>query len=338
VVAPARALADEPPPRQDAAASEAVRAEAREAFRKGTELAKSARWDEALSNFERSYALHAHPITSYNIAYCERAVGHYTRAYLVFTRALREHSSGEAGTLPANLLTSTEKNLEQITERVARVRLSLKPPDARLLVDGRPLEVVDGADGSKLLLGGTREAGPSEKVPADVDVWLDPGSHVFVVSHEDAEDNVVTRRFAPGARETMELAAKAKTVVKVQTTEVKHERSKPLDPRWKFVAYGVGAAGLVAGGVAGMAALRKRSELVDECGPDRNQCPAQSQSGIDSMKHFADASTVGFVVGAVGISVGTLLWIFGGASEEKPVQAGYRLSVGPGSARFAGEF
>jgi hypothetical protein len=334
-VAPARA-AEEPTPPPNAATSDAVRADARDAFRKGTELAKSARWDEALSNFERSYALHAHPITSYNIAYCERAVGHYTRAYSVFMRALREHKAGEAGTLPANLLTSTEHNLEQIIERVARVRLSLKPMGARLLVDGRPLETAEAADGTKLLLGGTREAGPAEKIPVDTEVWLDPGSHVFVISHEDADDNVVTRRFAPGGRDTLELAAKAKAVVTIHTSPAKHEKSTSLDPTWKFVAYGVGAAGIVAGSVAGMAALRKRSELVDECGPDRNQCPPESQSGIDSMKRYADVSTVGFVVGAVGVSVGTLLWIFGGSSKEEPSRTG--LSVGPGSARLTGEF
>jgi hypothetical protein len=333
---PSRAAAEETVPKQGGAVNEAVRAEAREAFRKGTELAKNARWDEALSNFERSYALHAHPITSYNIAYCERAVGHYTRAYSVFMRARREHSSGEAGTLPANLLTSTEQHIEQITERVARVRLSVKPAGARLLVDGRPLEAAEGADGAKLLLSGTREAGPAERVPEDAEVWLDPGSHVFVISHEDADDNVVTRRFSPGARETLELAAKAKSVVTIRTDPVKSERSTSLDPKWKFVAYGVGAAGIVAGGVAGVAALRKRSELVDECGPDRNQCPPESQGGIDSMKRFADASTVGFVVGAVGISVGTLLWIFGGKSGDEPPRTG--LSIGAGSARLAGEF
>ena len=45
------------------------------AFREGTLLARQARWVDALDAFERSDALHAHAITTYNIGYCERLLG-----------------------------------------------------------------------------------------------------------------------------------------------------------------------------------------------------------------------------------------------------------------------
>src|SRR5262249_16858609 len=64
---PRRALADD-----DADA-------ARAAFVEGTTLVKNAQWAEALAAFERADKLKSHPVTTYNIAACERAMGRYTR-------------------------------------------------------------------------------------------------------------------------------------------------------------------------------------------------------------------------------------------------------------------
>src|SRR5262245_61280524 len=46
--------------------------EAREAFKLGAALAKQGQWVDALVAFQRSSDLKAHPITMYNVAYCER--------------------------------------------------------------------------------------------------------------------------------------------------------------------------------------------------------------------------------------------------------------------------
>src|SRR5947207_8021484 len=57
---------------------------ARDAFRQGSALARQGQWPEALTAFRRSAALKGHPITTYDIAYCERALGRYARASLHF--------------------------------------------------------------------------------------------------------------------------------------------------------------------------------------------------------------------------------------------------------------
>jgi hypothetical protein len=337
--APPAASSPEAP---ESGAADGARADAREAFRLGTSLARDARWDEALAAFERSYALQPHPITSYNIAFCERAVGHYTRAYVLLERALQEHEEGKLGVLTENLLSSARSHLEQVRQRVARVQVRVTPPDARLFVDGRPLEKVEDDESGTILLAGTREAGTAEALPeGGAEVWLDPGAHVFVVSHEGA-DTAMTRRFLPGTRGELELAARPKAVVEVArpapVAPVQTE-TPPPDRTWAYVALGTGAAGLIAGGITGWIALSKRSDLVDACGTSRKDCQPDDQSRIDSMNLFADLSTIGFAIGGAGVALGTVLWLTAGpASSGSADTARYELRVGPASASVAGRF
>src|SRR6187402_143183 len=74
------------PPKAKAAKVDAAKVDppqvvkARELFVRGTTLVQSAQWAEALDAFEQSAALRPHPITTYNIGACERALGRYTVA------------------------------------------------------------------------------------------------------------------------------------------------------------------------------------------------------------------------------------------------------------------
>ena len=74
-----------------------------------------------------------------------------------------------------------------------------------------------------------------------------------------------------------------------------------------FVAFGVGGAGLVVGAITGIIASGKASDLKAKCGPDKNTCPADSQSDIDSYKSVGTISTIGFVVAGVGGVTGLVL-------------------------------
>src|SRR5262245_55054923 len=61
---------------------------ARELYKSGIEDVKRERWSEALSAFESSAELRPHATTTFNIAACERALGHYTRAREILRQAL----------------------------------------------------------------------------------------------------------------------------------------------------------------------------------------------------------------------------------------------------------
>src|SRR6185437_8269134 len=93
--------------------------EAREAFRVGSALAKQAAWTDALASFERSAKLKPHAVTTYNIAFCERALGHFTRARHAFQHAL----DAPATELPPNLRDEALGYLAEIEKRLARITI-----------------------------------------------------------------------------------------------------------------------------------------------------------------------------------------------------------------------
>jgi len=72
-----------------------------------------------------------------------------------------------------------------------------------------------------------------------------------------------------------------------------------------YVAFGVGAAGLVVGGITGVIALGKSGDLKDKC-PDNN-CPSTEQDNVDSYKSVGTISTIGFIVAGVGGATGLVL-------------------------------
>ena len=70
-------------------------------------------------------------------------------------------------------------------------------------------------------------------------------------------------------------------------------------------AFGVAALGAAVGTVAGILALSKAGELKDRCGDTR--CRPEDEPLADEARARATVSTVGFVVGGVAATVGTIL-------------------------------
>src|SRR5258708_31920756 len=130
------------PPDSAPAAGTAVRpavAQARAAFHEGTQLAAQQRWVEALNAFERSDSLRPHAITTYNIGYCERLLGHSTRARKMLAKALADHHARGDVELPAELISAAQAYLSEADRQVARVVVTITPGAGA--IDGPPLEL-----------------------------------------------------------------------------------------------------------------------------------------------------------------------------------------------------
>jgi hypothetical protein len=198
VIAPA-ARADEPVPEDPA-----VKA-ARTQFLQGADLVRNERWADALAAFERADKIKPHPITTYNIAQCERALGHYTRARRSLLAALKlDERAGHV--LPESARNDARGLLAEIERIMPRVAVKLAPVDAALAVDGRPLERLADAAGARVFVAGTRPAGRGEAPGvASFTVLLDPGAHVFTVSRAGYQDVVVNRSFPPGTKQALSL-------------------------------------------------------------------------------------------------------------------------------------
>jgi hypothetical protein len=356
------AQAQEPEPNPDSTATPEAAAtqgpenpsvaQARDAFRLGSALAKQGQWNEALAAFERSESLRSHPITRFNIGYVERALGHLTRARKQFMAAAR---AGDSSALPPGLHQEAESYLTEIDHKLARVVASLEP-DTAIAVDGRPLEPDATTAARPTLVAGTADPGAGA-VPGQTrfDLFIDPGDHVIVLSRAGLADTVMNEHFAPGASRSLTLA------MNVPTPEAPAPTPQPADSAPEadvgastssatptilmWTAYGVGAAGIAVGSVFGVMAINKKSFLdgSDENGPrcpTADSCRDPFTDDVDTMKTDATVSTVGFGVGLLGAAVGTYFLLTSDSDDETAKRSSVtaRAYVGPGSVRVAGTF
>jgi hypothetical protein len=329
--------------------------EARTAFREGTSLARQAQWGEALLAFERSARLRPHTFTTYNLGYCERALGHYTRARKFMAKALAENEARGGAAISADVAADAKKYLAEIDQRLARAAVTLSPADAAVSVDGRPLETVS-ADRTPVLAAGTRDLGAGD-VPASsqFELLLDPGSHVFTVSRPGSADLVVSRTFQAGSRAPLELklavappssgTAKSAAVSTSIAPETERDARPSRVPGYLFL--GVGAAGIATGSIAGILALQQKHKLDQSC--KGLSCTPDLVSTHDSLNRWADVSTVAFAIGGVSMIVSTYLLLSAGSSSPKTAAstngriAGktgvvIRPDLGLGSAFVTGSF
>lgn len=197
MLSPVPSHADQPPPSEPSEDDAVVRA--RKHFEDGITFVREHEWGRALEAFESSAALRPHAVTTYNIGACHRAMGRYTRAKAALQDALARHESGES--LPPNLIEDSNRFLGEIDRLLAHVKLRVSPADARVAVDGAPLKLISKPGGPPLLVAGVRGAGPGERLPAKtVELVLDPGAHVFLLSRKGFSDVALNRTFPADSR------------------------------------------------------------------------------------------------------------------------------------------
>ena len=178
--------------------------DARAEFRRGAELAKDTQWGAALTSFERSAQLRPHPWTTFNIGVCQRALGQYVRARRSFARALEERKPD--ADLPAGTVDDIRRFTAEIDGLVGALDVSLEPADARVAVDGQPLEPVGSEGGVPVVLAGTLAAGRGGPAPSKTfRVLLDPGHHVFVLARDGFSDAVHAEDVRAGERRAVRL-------------------------------------------------------------------------------------------------------------------------------------
>jgi len=106
-----------------------------------------------------------------------------------------------------------------------------------------------------------------------------------------------------------------------------------------YVAFGVSGAGLVLGGVTGVLALGKHSDLSNVCQRDTHACQHTQQETLSSYHTLGTLSGVGFGLGVAGAGAGITLWYLNREKAPAVVQ-GLRVHpyFGPTGVGAVGSF
>ena len=268
----------------------------------GVQLADAGKCPEAIEKLTRAEALHHAPTILGRLGECQVNVGEVVTGTENLNMVVRE-------VLPA----SAPKVFRDAQERAQKVLTAATPKIGHLVIRVTPANVnasvsVAGKPVPAALFGAERPT--------------DPGTHQVTASAEGYKPASATVTLAEGGRQDITLllekdpnavsalpasttAAAAATTADTSAPEGGAKKSKtPI-----YVAFGIGGAGLVLGGITGGLALSKASDCPNKV--------CENQSDLDSAKTMATISTIGFGVGIAGVAVGTILLLTGSGSSEK---------------------
>jgi hypothetical protein len=153
-------------------------------------------------------------------------------------------------------------------------------------------------------------------------IMIDPGKHTATLTVADVKK--VEERF------TAEVGATRHVVLALPDDTPGKGSLVP-----GFAVLGVGAAGLIAGGVTGAIAFTKTNAIKTHC--IGIQCPTQYEADGDEANAFATASTATFIIGGVVAATGVVLLVVRPGDAAAP-RASVALVAGPGSIGLKGTF
>jgi hypothetical protein len=254
--------------------------------------------------FVSAQGLFPAPTLTLGLARTQVKLGKLVAAQESYNKIIREQ--GQA----TNLSPAFKDALEAARTEVGPV--SAKIASVVLRVDGAPSPTVtlDGQPIAAAALGLKRPVDPGAHVVRAEAQGFKPAEQSFQVAEAGSAEATLTM--------TMEKAdVVAPTAQPNEAAPAAQTKAKSSRKTLAIVALGVGGAGLVLGGVTGAIALGKHGDLDSQC-PD-GKCPDEVKGDVDGYKAMGMLSTVGFIVGAVGVGAGAVLWFT--APKEQPAAA-----------------
>ena len=100
-----------------------------------------------------------------------------------------------------------------------------------------------------------------------------------------------------------------------------------------YVLAGVGAAGVVVGGVTGIMVLNKKKTADAHCYPELRACDQEGVDANESGRTLGTVSTIGFAVGLVGLGLGTYFILT--SDDEGQPQTALMTQLGPGTSQVS---
>ena len=278
----------------NAAAAEALFDQARSAM-------DHEEYEEACTKFRESNRLDPAAGTLLNLANCEELRGKLATAWELFRAVEDQLPPGD----------------DRITEARARAA-SLKARLPRLTIDaGNPVP-----DGMQVKRDGVVLGSASLGSPLPVD----PGDHEVVVTLNGQHPKTFQISLTEGESKTLDVTGAGSDAGGGGSAQLD---SSSGNQTLGYVFGGVGIAGVVFGSITGVMALGKKSTVDEECDGARF-CSGAGADAASSGSTLATLSTVGWVVGALGIGAGAYFLL---TDEKAGPKTGFRAGLTPsGSA------
>jgi hypothetical protein len=182
-----------------------------------------------------------------------------------------------------------------------------------ITVDGQPLAVADNVVATA--------------------VELDPGEHTFSIEAPGLTKLEKRLVLAEGVKQRREAVIMVRAEAAQSIGETTTASAGP--PTLAWVAFGFGGAGLTLGVISGLVAGGKHSTLEGECNNTAGTCTSADARDLDSFHTWRTISTVSYVVGALGVAGGAVLWF---TTPKEPRKMAARVWLGPASAGISGRF
>jgi hypothetical protein len=335
--------------------SDADRATARALAHEGYEAQKRGSYALAADRFERAEALVDAPTLLLGLARAQVGLGKIVEASESYRRILREPLAPGAPAAFVKAVDDAKRESVSVAARLAWVTLDVKGP-------ATPHVVLDDVAVSAAALDVPLACNPgAHTVKASAEGALS-GEQSFTVGEGGRETVSLTLQKAPeapvpaivpspvgagGARSgalqagaassdpapsgvRSEQPADVSSGVYAEGPPAPPARSSSFQTGAGITALGIGAAGLVVGGVAGVLVLGRRASLNDSC--PEGHCSAQYAGQVDTYRTLANVSTAATIVGATGVAAGTLLLL------TVPKSTAVHVYAGALSAGIAGRF
>lgn len=273
--------------------SPADRATARSLAGEGYQALQDKDYATAVDRFSRADALVHAPTLMIDWARSLSGLGKLVEAQERYEQIVREGVDAKAPKSWQRALADANTELAALKPRLAWVTISVSGADDAHVT-------IDGAAVPPAAVGVRRAVNPGPRlVRVQANGYLSQKKTLDL--NEGAEEAV---SFALEPDPDAQAAAAAKDAVQPVSAPqpVRHDRT-PM-----YVAFGVSGAGLVLGGVTGLIALGKHSDLSKVCLKDKEACRSDQKDNLSSFHTFGTLSGVGFALGVAGAGAGLTLW------------------------------
>ena len=304
-------------------------------FQQARDLFKQERYAEACPRFAESQRLEPKLGTLLNLAVCHEKTGKIATAWTECTSAA----------------TIARRDGAKDREDFAREQVAI--------LEKKLARVVVQADASAAGPSVTLDDQPLDRTALNTPLPIDPGKH-RISALAPGKIAWSTEIEAPSDRAELTVTIPALEAavtpapppMPLEAAPISPAPPRPLAPvapagaptsgrseilKIAYAGFGLGAAGVITGAIAGAITLARAGTIRDTCTNDR--CGKDQEAEISSATTIANVSNVGFAVGALGVGVGVGALLVARSREPAPrAAAAVTPILGPGVVGLRGSF